>query len=169
MEVRGNPCQNLLAVASIMIQMYLTKKEGVERMRINIDQRNQAKNQEVDEEIHLAVTVVVKREVRDRVPVVVIHISQERQKSQRNTKEGIKNENEEKIRHPDTRNPLTKENRKSPEDLGHPVDDNIYKFRCFMFFDDLYNCVYITLFNKTYFSKCDQLFSYNIKYLLKIF
>lgn len=120
-EVKGDlHHQDLLAIL-----IHLIRKKDAKKTKVNISQRNQAKNQRVDE-IHLEVTatVIVRRKIQDEgVSVVAIHIGQKRLRSPRSTKKGIRNEIEKRIKNQDTLNRLI-ENPRSIEDHNHLVDDN---------------------------------------------
>lgn len=141
----------------VVILICLTRRKNAKRTKIDTNQRNQAKNQKIDEETHLRVTATVKprRRVEEEAPVIVIHIKQKSLKNRRSTKRETRNENGEKIRNQDTLNLLTGENLRSIEDLDRLVDDNMYKLRYALCsgINILYTFICITLFNKTYFSK----------------
>lgn len=117
---------NMLAIMATVSQIHPIKKESTKRTIVDTNRRNQIKNQKPNEEIHLAARMTVIATIRKEIevegaPIVAIRL--ERQKSPRNTKEGIRNENE-KIKYQNPLNLLIKENPENT-DLDHLADDNV--------------------------------------------
>lgn len=117
--------------------MYLKGKANIRRKTVNIKQRNQRSGKG----IYLTVIVIIRKIENEGVPIVAIEWK--KQKSQKNTKKKIKNENDKMIKY---LNLMSRENLKNT-DLDRLADDNIYSVYVF------YRLIhYLCLFNKSYFS-----------------
>lgn len=119
---------NVLAITATVIQIYPIKKGSIKKMVVDTNRRNQVKNQKLNQEIYLAVRVTLIATIRKEIEVEgapIVAIGLERQKSLRNTKEEIRNENDERIKYQNPTNLLIEENPENT-DLDHLVDDNAY-------------------------------------------
>lgn len=91
---------------------------------MNTDLRNQAKNQNVNEGIHLTVTTITRKKIEnEEVPVVVIQIRKRRQRNPESIRKKTRGENEQEIKNLDTLNLQTGENPININDLDHLIDD----------------------------------------------